>query len=263
MTDAERTPGDRDTERDAAASEPAAAESASERAAPTFQEAMAQAARRSGLGHVAPGETPTAGALLAAMGGIRGLIESILPGVGFLATYTITNQLLPSVIAPAVLAVLLIVARAVQRQPVMTAVAGLIGIAVSAALALFTGNAANNFVPGFVINAGTALVVIISIVARRPIVGLIAGLLVGSSDWHRDRAKLRVAMIASVFWAALSLLRLAVQLPLYLAGATQALAATKLIMGVPFYALLLWVTWLMMRAAWTGPAADEDAAPSV
>ncbi|GAB3407350.1 DUF3159 domain-containing protein [Schumannella luteola] len=245
-------------ERDDTASAPADAERP-----PTFQEAMAQAARRSGLGHVKPGEAPTAGALLGAMGGIRGLIESILPGIGFLVTYTITQQLLPSVIAPAVLAVLLIVARVIQRQPVMTAVAGLLGIVISAGLALWTGNASNNFLPGFFINGGTALLVIITILVRRPIVGLIAGFLTGDADWPKDRAKLRVATIASIFWAALSLLRLGVQLPLYLADATQALGATKLIMGVPFYAALLWVTWLMMRAAWTRPAEDEKPASDV
>ena len=42
---------------------------------PTFREAMSAAARRSGLGKVTPGETPTAGALLAAIGGVRGLVE--------------------------------------------------------------------------------------------------------------------------------------------------------------------------------------------
>ena len=57
---------------------------------PTFRDAMSAAAQRSGLGRVTPGETPTAGALLAAIGGIRGLVESILPGLGFLVKFTFT-----------------------------------------------------------------------------------------------------------------------------------------------------------------------------
>jgi hypothetical protein len=47
---------------------------------------------------------------------------------------------------------------------------------------------------------------------------------------------------------------LAVQVPLYLAQATAALAATKLLMGVPLYAALLWLTWLMMRSALSAAA---------
>lgn len=223
---------------------------------PTLSEAFAEATQRSGLGHVRPGEAPTASALLGAMGGVRGLIESILPGFVFLIVFTITQQVLPSVIAPAIIGVAFIVARAAQRQPVLTAVAGLIGIAISATLALLTGNASNNFVPGIVINAVIVVVMVISIAARWPFVGLVVGGLTGDvTAWRDDRAKVRVAVIATWLWAGLSALRVAVQLPLYLADQTQALGATKLVMGIPFYAGLLWVTWLLVRTAW---ATDDE-----
>jgi hypothetical protein len=224
---------------------------------PTFREAMSAAARRSGLSKVTPGETPTAGALLAAIGGVRGLVESILPGLGFLVTYTITQNLVPSVLAPLGLALVFIVVRAVTRQPLTTALAGALGIGISAALALFTGNANDNFVPGFFINGGVLLAMIVSLVARRPFVGVIVGLLLGDDDWRRNAAKLRVAAVATALWATLSAVRLAVQVPLYLAESTEALAATKLVMGVPLYAMLLWVTWLLVRTAWR---AREDPA---
>lgn len=225
---------------------------------PTLREAMAAAAQRSGLGRVKPGETPTAGALLAAIGGVRGLVESILPGLGFLVTYTVTQNLLLSVLAPLVVALAFIVIRLVMRQAVTTAIAGALGIGISAALALFTGNANDNFVPGFFINGAVVLAMLISLAARRPFVGLIVGLLLNDDDWYRDPAKLRVAAIATILWTALSGLRLAVQLPLYFAGATSALAATKLVMGVPLYAGLLWVTWLLVRTAWRARERPDD-----
>jgi hypothetical protein len=207
---------------------------------------------------VTPGETPTAGALLAAIGGVRGLIESILPGLGFLVTYTITQNLVPSVLAPLGLAVVFIIVRVLTRQPVTTALAGALGIGISAALALLTGNANDNFVPGFFINAGVLLVMIVSLIARRPFVGVIVGLLLGDDDWRRNAAKMRVAAVATVLWATLSALRLAVQVPLYLAESTEALAATKLVMGVPLYAMLLWVTWLLVRTAWRAREEPAD-----
>src|SRR4051794_36057909 len=67
---------------------------------------LSEAARNAGIGKVAPGEVPTASSLLAAVGGVRGLIESILPGLGFLVTYAITNELLASVLVPIAVAVL-------------------------------------------------------------------------------------------------------------------------------------------------------------
>jgi hypothetical protein len=225
---------------------------------PSFRDALSAAARKSSLGKVPPGETPTAGALLSAMGGVRGLIESILPGLGFLVVFTITAELLPSVLAPLAVAVVFIVVRIVMRQPVTTAIAGALGVGISAGLALLTNDANNNFVPGFFINGGVALVMIVSLVARRPFVGLIVSLLLNDDDWRSNPAKLRVATIATILWTALSLLRLAVQLPLYLASATEALAATKLVMGVPLYAALLWVTWLLVRTAWRAKEQPAD-----
>lgn len=232
-----------------------------EPAAPSLADAMAAAAQRSGLGRVAPGQAPTAGALLAAIGGVRGLVESILPGLLFLVVFTITQEVLPSVLAPLAIAVGFIAVRLATRQPVTSAIAGALGIGVSAALALWSGRAEDNFVPGFVVNVVMVLLMLGSLVARRPLIGVVTGLLTGDGDWRRDAAKQRVALIATVLWAVLPALRLAVQLPLYLASNAAALAATKLVMGVPLYAILLWVTWLLIRTAWGRPT-PADGAPT-
>lgn len=232
----------------------------SEQPEPSFRDALSAAARKSSLGKVPPGETPTAGALLSAMGGARGLVESILPGLGFLVVFTITKDLLPSVLAPLGVSLVFIVLRLVMRQPVTTAIAGALGVGISAGLALITNDANNNFVPGFFINGGVAVVMIVSLLVRRPFVGLIVSLLLNDDDWRSNPAKVRVATVATILWTALSLLRLAVQLPLYLASATEALAATKLVMGVPLYAALLWVTWLLVRTAWRAKELPADGA---
>ena len=221
---------------------------------PSIRDSFAAAARRSGLGKVAPGENPSGSALLAAMGGVRGLVESILPGLGFLVVYTITQQLLPSVLFPLGLAVIFVLVRVVARQAWTSAVAGVVGIALSAGLALLTGRAEDNFVFGFLINAAFLLALLISLAARWPLIGVIASLITGEgSTWRQDRAKVKVAVIATVLWCGLFGLRLAVELPLYFAGNTQALATLKLILGVPLYAVLLWVTWLLVRTAYARP----------
>lgn len=226
-------------------------------AAPSFADAVAAAARKSGLGQVAPGQAPTAGALLSAIGGVRGLVESILPGLLFLIVFTITHEVLPSVLAPFAIAVVFIVVRLATRQPVTSAIAGALGIAVSAALALLSGRAEDNFVPGFVVNVIMVLAMVVSILVKRPLIGVVVGLLTGDAEWRSNAAKYRVALVATILWAVLPALRLAVQLPLYLASQAGALGATKLIMGVPLYAILLWVTWLLIRSAWSAPRAAE------
>ena len=48
-------------------------------------------------------------------------------------------------------------------------------------------------------------------------------------------------------------LRLAVQVPLYLADAVTALGVARLVMGLPLYALGLWLAWSV-----SAPAPGED-----
>ncbi|EAR23739.1 hypothetical protein A20C1_03603 [marine actinobacterium PHSC20C1] len=218
---------------------------------PSVREALVSAARRSAVGQVAPGEAPTPTALLSAMGGVRGLIESILPGLSFLVIFTITQQLVISVIVPVIVAVGFVLVRLITRTPVSSALVGVLGVGLSAGLALITGRAEDNFVLGFIINAVFLTAIIVSVIVRRPLVGVIASLLVNSAgDWRADKAKYRVALIATFVWAGLFAVRLGVELPLYFAEATQALAAMKLLLGVPLYAGVLWVTWLLMRTVY-------------
>jgi len=221
---------------------------------------LGDAARNSAFGAVPPGEAPSAPALLKAMGGVRGLVESILPGLGFLVTFTITQQLLVSVLVPLAIAVVFVVIRLVTRSPYTSAVAGVLGIALSAGLSLLTGRAEDNFVLGFLINGAFLLALLVSILVRRPLIGVIASLITSDGGAYlKDRAKYRVVLIATILWCGLFALRLGVELPLYFAGNTSALAALKLILGVPLYAGMLWVSWLLTRTVYARPDTPADA----
>lgn len=204
-----------------------------------------------GLGAVVPGQAPTVDALFGAIGGVRGIVESLTPGFVFLIVFTVTGDLVPSVVTPVAVAVVALLVRLVQRLPVLPAVSGGIGIALSAGLALWTGRAADNFVGGFIINAVSLSAFAISLLIRKPLVGVIAAVLAPKTAWLTDAAPRRAVTIASVLWVGFFALRLGVQLPLYFANLTSALAATKLIMGLPLYASMLWVTWMLLRSSHT------------
>ncbi|MFN4000807.1 DUF3159 domain-containing protein [Microcella sp.] len=220
-----------------------------------LRDALAAAARRSGFARVEPGERPTAHALWGAVGGVRGLVESLLPGFLFLVVFTITSDVTPSVLIPVGIAVLFVVVRAVTRSPIVPAVVGLVGIALSAGLALWTGRAEENFLLGFIINGVWLVALLVSLAVRRPLIGVITALLTGDHAWRADAAKRSVLTITTWLWVGLFTLRLGVQVPLYLAEQAAALAATKLLMGLPLYAAVLWVTWLMVRAVYARRAA--------
>ena len=209
----------------------------------------------------AAGEELTAASVLRAMGGIRGIVESVLPGLAFLAVYAFTLELVPSLVAPAAIGVLAIVVRLVRREPLLPAIAGLLGTVVCAALSLWTGRAQEYFVPGFWLNGAYLVGLVLSVVVGWPVVGLIVGFLM--NDGTRWRARPRVRRLLSVLtlvWAAIFALRLAVQVPLYLAGdpAVTWLAATRLLMGVPLFGLMVVITWLVVRAAYVVERRAED-----
>jgi len=179
---------------------------------------------------------------------MRGLVESVLPELAFLVVYAITKNTWASVVVPLVLGVAFLVARAVQRQTVVPALGGVLILAVSAGSALLTGNANDNFVPGFVVNAVFLVLLLVSLVARRPLVGLLVGAVTGNAaGWRADDRFRRGAGAASWVWVGLFAVRLAIELPLYFGGLTEALAVARLLTGVPLYAVAVWFTWLLLR----------------
>ena len=162
---------------------------------------------------------------------------------------------------PVALALGFVVIRLATKTPATQAFAGVFGIAFSAALALFTGRAEDNFVVGLVINVASVVVLLASLAARWPLIGLIAGVLTNElTAWRKDKAKRRVLTLCTWLWVGLFSLRLAVQAPLYFSGQTEWLAATKLLMGIPLYAGLLWVTWLLVRSVYQKAAAQTESA---
>jgi hypothetical protein len=158
------------------------------------------------------------------------------------------------------LAALFTIVRLVQKSPPSAALGGLIAAVAAAALALWTGRGADNFVPGLITNAVYGSVILVSALIGWSLIGLAAGFLMGEgTTWRNDRRKRRAYFWLGIAWAALFFARLAVQLPLYLAGDVTALGTLKLIMGLPLFAPLIAVTWLVVRALHPREPAREGA----
>ena len=177
------------------------------------------------------------------------MAETSLPAVAFIVAYALSGSDTDVAAGVAVgLALVLTVIRLVKRESPRHALSGLIGVAFAAFIAARSGRAQDFFLPGLLMNAAYAAAFIVSILARRPLVGLIVGQLDGSSSgWRVDPSRMGAFTRASWMWVGLFLARLAVQVPLYLAGAVVALGVARTAMGLPLFALALWLTWLMVR----------------
>jgi hypothetical protein len=189
--------------------------------------------------------------LAEAVGGPLGIVETSLPAVAFVAAYAISGSDTNVAAGVAVgLALVLTVVRLVRRESPRHALSGLLGVAFAAFIASRSGKAENFFLPGLLANAAYASAFLISIALRRPLVGVIVGQLDGESGgWRDDPVRVRAFMRASWLWVGLFAARLAVQLPLYLAGAVVALGIARTAMGLPLFGLGLWLTWRLVRRA--------------
>ena len=188
--------------------------------------------------------------LVEAMGGRYGAAESGLPALVFVIAYTASgNDLTLAVWSAVGLGVVLAVVRLLRRETLQFALAGLAGVALAAFVASRTGRAEDFFLPGLLLNAGYAAAYAISIAVRWPLIGVIVGALLGEGgEWRRDPERVRLYSRASWIWVGMFLVRLAVQLPLYLAGSVVALGVARTAMGLPVFALAVWLTYLVLRA---------------
>ncbi|MDP5225856.1 MULTISPECIES: DUF3159 domain-containing protein [Arthrobacter] len=197
--------------------------------------------------------------LLKTAGGWQGIAESILPGLVFLVAYTATQSLPLALVLSLAPSVVFAIVRLVQRQRLTMALAGVVGVGISAWLAQSTGNASNYYVPGFFTNGAYLLALVISILVKWPLAGLLFGFLRNEGvHWRQDTVRYRRYAVATWVIIGIFALRLAVQLPLYFLGdaGLPALGTTRLIMGTPLYVLGLWLAWLLSRPAPAGESAD-------
>ena len=182
--------------------------------------------------------------VLHAIGGWRGLVESSLPAVAFLVLFTVTKELNLSLIAALVAAAAFTLIRLVQGSKLVSALTGLVGVAICAFAAYRTGNASDYFVVGFWTNGLYSLGYLVSMAVRWPITGLIFGVIRGEGlTWRKNPVRVRQYMLATWIITILMLLRLAVQMPLYFANAVEALGATRLLRGRPLSGWGGWRAW--------------------
>lgn len=188
--------------------------------------------------------------LLASMGGIQGILESVLPGFLFVVVFSFNRNAEAAVAVSAITGVLFIVARIVTKKSLAQAISGLIGIGIAAYLALREGGQGRDyFITGFITNLTYLIPLLISVLVRWPLIGLVAGFLLGEKTaWRKNKTEMRIFTAATLLWVGIFGSRLLVQWPLYLADNLAALGAARLVMGLPLYAAGLWITWLMLRS---------------
>ncbi len=186
--------------------------------------------------------------VMASIGGVRGLLEASLPAALFLVLFVVTDDLTPALIVALGVAGVFAAGRLLQRGPLVQSLSGLVGVGICAAAALTTGDGRDFYAPGFFINGVYIVAFIVSILVRWPMIGILFGLVRGEgTEWRHDVLKRRRYAAATWIIVFVMAARLIVQVPFYLADDVASLGVARLVMGMPLYALALWVCWMITR----------------
>jgi hypothetical protein len=186
------------------------------------------------------------------LGGARGMIESALPFIAFTIAWVITRQLYPAIAAAVVTAMLLAVIRLIQRQSIKYVVQAVIPTAIAVLIATRTGRAQDVFLPGIIYNGALAVLSIVTVAIRKPLVGFIIGAAVGDpTGWTRDSGLVKMTSKLTLVLAVPYVARFVIQLPLFLAGQVVLLGIAKVILGWPLLIAALTVIGLMLSKGQT------------
>jgi hypothetical protein len=202
-----------------------------------------------------------AAALLVRAGGVRGLVHSALPVTTFAVTNSLTS-LRPALIAAIAVASIILAWQLVRRKSVRPALFGFAGVAVCAAFAFITGRAKDFYLPGIYMYLGLAIVFTVSIVIRRPLVGVGWAWMTGRDGAWRRVPRVRWAFdIATAVMATASWARYLVQNYLYDTDQEGLLAAARVAMGWPIFLVTSSAIYLAVRVAIRAvPRASAEAA---
>jgi hypothetical protein len=236
--------------------------------------------------------------LSAAIGGWRGALESAVPTIAFVVLWTVTQDVRTAVLAAGGALLVLGILRLVRRETLRFLLYAAVAVAIAAFFALRSGRAEDAFLPGMIQSAAIGLVFAVTNLVRWPLFGFLiaaadpelseatdrlkasskrgapqdeASVAQAAADeaavtelltgWRRHDGVVRVASRVGWVFVILSVVRLAVMVPLYLAGQVAALGVAKIALGWPAYLLAVVVIGFLLLRGDT-PLDDPDAPPA-
>ncbi|MGW0776323.1 DUF3159 domain-containing protein [Streptomyces sp. NPDC002835] len=196
-------------------------------------------------------KTVTEAALFEAFGGVRGMVETVLPGLLFVSIYTVNKDLHLSAIAALGVALVMVAVRLVRKDTVKHAFSGVFGVAFGVVFAMMTGNAKDFYLPGMVYTLGLALAYIITAIAGVPLIGLILGPVFKENlSWRtRNPGRKKAYTKASWAWGLILLSKCAILFPLYWWADTTQLGWVLVALKIPPFLLAVYLTWVFLAKA--------------
>lgn len=151
---------------------------------------------------------PPASAFVAAVGGVRGLLDSGIPATVFVLVRVLSGSLSAAVVVALASGLALGALRRARGEPLQQVGSGFLGLLIAVGFALITGKGKGFFLPGIVLVAGSGVLFVVSLVLRKPAVGIALEAYDAKYAGWRDHPGLRRAVtLATAVWAGSFFLR--------------------------------------------------------
>jgi uncharacterized membrane protein len=209
------------------------------------------AAGTDGAGAAASGPTVTDKALMEAFGGVRGMVDTTVPGLVFVLVYTVKRDIHLAAVAALGLSVLLALVRLARRETLKHAFSGVFGVGIGAVFAMMSGDAKNFYLPGMLYTLGLAVAYCVSAMVRFPLIGVLLGPLMRENLSWRTRNPGRLAAYTKATWAwgIVLLAKSAILFPIYFWGDATQLGWVKVALGIPPLLLCVYLTYVFLAKA--------------
>ncbi|MFC7930481.1 DUF3159 domain-containing protein [Streptomyces cinereoruber] len=193
----------------------------------------------------------TEAALFEAFGGLRGMVETVVPGLLFVTIFTINKNLYASAIAAVTVSLVLVVVRLIRRDTVKHAFSGVFGVGFGVVFAMMTGNAKDFYLPGMLYTLGLALAYIVTAMAGVPLIGLILGPVFKENlSWRtRNPGRKKAYTKASWAWGLILLGKCAILFPLYFWADPTRFGWVSVALKIPPFLLAVYLTWVFLAKA--------------
>ncbi|WP_243060932.1 DUF3159 domain-containing protein [Nocardioides sp. SR21] len=171
-----------------------------------------------------------------ALGGRRGMVEAAVPTIVFTVIWLTTKELRYALTASIAIALVLLVARLVQRSTVQFVVNALVGIGIGWLFVTISARQGGSeddqalayFLPGIIYNAGYSVVLGLTCLIGWPLVGFMVGSVTGDpTAWHEDKQVVKLCTTLTWLLAVPCLVRVVVQAPIWLAAHSDAMDADR------------------------------------
>lgn len=187
-------------------------------------------------------------------------IDAIFPPIVYIIGNSIFG-LKTGIILALALAGLLSIFRALKKQSILYALAGMLGVIIASGFALVSDNAASYFLPKVITSGFLFLLSLASLVLGRPLAALLSHLTRGwEFDWFLRKDIKPAYREVTLAWAVLFLSRMVIQFILFKKGDLAQLGWANILLGFPatFTVLILTLiygVWRLKKLG--GPGIDE------